>query len=362
MGAARMLAEGHHPGRVRGWLQRRQGGGGGAPAPYDEESEAGDGFDDDSSDLGDIEGAIDALGEDDEDCGDDAGEGEQIGSLRSKHKKIGKLSDKIVELKAEYAATPKYKVKRRKHIKRLIARAEKHIDKKEAAIERKQAKLARAMGVPVAAVAAAGTAAGFAGGVSASRMFATQRAMDQAAGEASMGMLGASIRSPREGNEMRLGFIDSVSGTQVGRITVPPGVGLRQVPVTMTTPNIAFASFKVVGIDFRLQVNQANGAGGFPLAQLLINMLINTVLVNGDINLIYSPEDVAMGAQVVGGQLSSSRTIPGLRENPILDRTNNATANGIFRQEIDNTTNIEAAYTMALVVQRLRDPSAERRA
>ena len=177
-----------------------------------------------------------------------------------------------------------------------------------------------------------------------------------------MGMHGISGRSPREGNEMRLGFVDSVSGTQVGRITVAPGAGLRQVNIAMTTPNIAFASFKVIGVDFRLQVNQANGAGGFPLAQLLVDMLLTSILVNGDINLLYSPEDVAMGAQIVGGSLSNSRTIPGLRENPIMDRTNNATLNGVFRQEIDNTSNIEAAYTAALVVQRLRDPSAERRA
>lgn len=375
-GAALMEAIEGDPRRLRAMMMRRRqhggggGGGGFRPRPCQQEDDAGAYFGDDDLSghdvamLGELEGEIEDLSDDsgDADVADDAGADEHIGSIQSTGKRMRKLQDKIVELKAELAATPEYKTRKRNRLKKLIAKAEKGVDRKEAKLQKKQVKLARAMGVPVAAVAAAGTAAGMAMGVSGSRVFSAEQRIAEAQGQAAMGLQALQGWSPRRGNEMRLGFVDSVSQTQVGRISVPAGVGLRQSAITMTTPNIAFASFKVIGIDFRLQVNQANGAGGFPLAQLLVNCLINSVLVNGDINLIYSPEDVAMGAQIVGGQLSSSRTIPGLRENPILDRTNNATLNGTFRQELDNTTQIEASYTAALVVERLRDPSAERRA
>jgi hypothetical protein len=316
-----------------------------------------DDFGGDESDLDDVEAEIDAVGDDFGDEEASADSAEEIGAAGTMAaRRARRLSDRITSLRAMQAAAPPGSRRARRAAK-LIGKAERKRDKKMAKVAKHQRKLAAILGVPVAAMAAGAMA----GGVSADSGYAAEQWMQQAQGMAAMGVQGFMGRSNPEGQEMRLAFNDVATGQQVSRFTIPPGGGLQLVPLSLVTPIISFASFRVIGIDINFQARQLLTGAFINPNQLLLNLLLNNLTVNGDINLVVAPVDALATSQVVNGSLSCARTIAGFRENPVLDRTNQTTTALTVRQEIATTTTIEGSLTASLVVQRVRDPAAERK-
>lgn len=301
-------------------------------------------------DLGADDDEINALEGDDEAIGADGNEaiGATVNQLENK---IGRLRTKLAVLQARYDGTPAHRFRRRKALLRRIERIRSIIAKKEQKRQTKMAVLAAKMGVPVAALAAGG-AAGAAAGMAASQLRSAQA-------DAAFNYNGTMARQTPAGEEQRVSFQDTTTASQVVTITVAAGAGLRSAAITMITPLISFAKFKVTGLDTKLQAIQGQAAANTALAsEMLINVLLTNVTVNGGINLLYTTLDVCFGAQTVGNQLSARRTVPGLRGNPILDRNNTASLTATFRQELTTTVAITATFEAALITEVLEDAQA----
>lgn len=361
--------------RLPPWMQgrrRREGGGGGggslqaqlrqviralqaqgiAGEDLGEDLDLGGEEDDIAGDL-DLAGEdaeIDGLGEDDDDAVGADGREDVGASVDGISNRIDKLQAKLLRLQARLDATPTWKRRRRTKLAKMIAKVRATIGKKEAKRQRKLGILAAKLGVPVAALAA--------GYVAGSRVQEATGELRQAQVQRAYNRTGTFGRSVPQGEEQRVAFQDAATGSQVVVIAVAAGAGLRTAAISMITPVISYARFKVIGLDAKLQAVQGQGPGAGALAsEILINCLLTNVTVGGGYNLLYTTEDVAFGAQVVGGQLSNARTIPSLRGNPVLDNNNTATLTATFRQEITTTVTLSATFSAALVCEVLDDSS-----
>jgi hypothetical protein len=318
-------------------------------------ADAWDGTDQiDMDELGEDDAELDALGEDDEDAYG-ADEDEALGAtIAQVEKKIDKLDAKIAELQAKYNSTPPNKRKKRKALLKRIARAKSLKTKKEAKKEKKIGIIAAKLGLPASALAAGGLAAGGAAaaiGVSKGRVARMEQQIERRrAYNLINGPEGAGSTSA--GREVRIPFVDAL-GSPVQRITIAPGAGLRTAAIDMFTQIIPYADFEVVSLDAQFS---AVGTA----AEMLLNVLVQTLIVNGGINLLYQTENLNFGAQTVNGQLTVARTIPGLRANPGLQANNTAQLSALVRQEITTAQTIEIAFQAALVVNVTRDPQAAR--
>lgn len=315
-------------------------------------------------DLGDIEGdevGDEDLGADDDEIGDIEGSpeechgvdgNEQVGAtVTTLEHHIARLRTKMATLQARYEGTPVHRFRRRKHLLKRIEHVRELIAKKEAKRKAKIAIIAAKLGVSAAALAAGGIAGAAAGDMAAQ--------MRQGQANAAFGLNGVVNRQTPAGEEQRVSFQDVTTGSQVVTITVGAGAGLRTAAINMITPLISYAKFLVTGLDTKFQAIQGQAAANTALAaEMLLNVLLTNVTVNGGINLLYTTLDVCMGAQTVGNQLSARRTVPGLRQNPTLDKNNTASLTATFRQELTTTVLITATFEAALITQVLEDNQA----
>lgn len=301
-------------------------------------------------DLGADDDEIAALEGDDDAIGADGNEAVGATINQIDHR-LGRLRTKLATLQARYDGTPPHRWRRRKHLLARIERVRTLIAKKEAKRQAKIAVLAAKMGVPAAALLAGG-AAGAAVGMQAQQL-------RQAQADAAFNYNGTVPRQTPAGEEQRVSFQDTTTGSQVVTIAVAAGAGLRTAAIAMITPLISFAKFRVTGLDVKFQSIQGQAAANTALAsEMLINVLLTNVTVNGGINLLYTTLDVCFGAQTVGNQLSARRTVPGLRGNPILDKNNTASLTATFRQELTTTVAITATFEAALITEVLEDAQA----
>ncbi len=327
------------------------------------------GDDDDGDDVGDDDdlaaddAEIDDLGADDEGGGvgaddDDIGaENEEIGAIGDR---IAKLREKRAELVAKLSATPRRRERRRRRLQRAIDRADRHILRKTQRRDRKIVRVARKLGIaPQALIAAGGLAAG-AGAIAA----ATGRSPGQIQAtmqESRRREIAAARGGPRSVyNDVPVAAQNVVipllfAGLPVLSSTIAIGAGLRTVAYNAISPSISFAKFKVTGLKFDLQVSGAPG-------DIHANALIDQYIVNGGINLLYSAgtnlrsfAQASADRSSTGGTSSYSGVISGLRDMPILDRTNQATATGSIRQEVTTAAIMNITLQLALVGDVLED-------
>lgn len=163
------------------------------------------------------------------------------------------------------------------------------------------------------------------------------------------------------GSGLRIPFRDQNTGQLVSRVTVAPGAGLRTATVNMATVGVAFGEFRVRAIDLNFKATKPVVLGASADGELLTNLIIEQAQVDGSIDLLLQSADYVQTAMTAGNQATAQRTLTGIREDTILDKTNIATIQFTFRQEIDTTaTNVEASITAALVVDRIMDRNAER--
>lgn len=332
-------------------------------------------YGDETDDLDDEEMAAEEaevdqlLGEDDDDdeWGDDydddedgaAGFGANLARI---DRRIGKLKEKLSRLEAKLDATPQRRRRKRRRLMRAINRIKRRIMRKQGKKERKAHKVAAKLGVPAAVLLAGGAGAAAGYGLSRAAVSRTEQQIDRAAAERAMGVGGQSTRVPYMGQEIRIPFVDATTGSPVIRVTVAAGgVGLRTATISMVTQILSYASFEVLGVDTDLKVRTTD-VQGVGLSDALVNVLLNSIFVNGGINLLYQTENVSFGAQTVSGQLTCARSIPGIRSNVTLDKNNTASLTATFRQEIDNIAAIEASFQAALVCRVKSDTMARRAA
>ncbi len=163
------------------------------------------------------------------------------------------------------------------------------------------------------------------------------------------------------GTGMRIAFRDDITGSKYTRITVTPGANLRTAAIAMTTTGVAFGRYRVRGVEYKLQaVKPFLSATGIE-QEMLINVDFTRVQVAGNIDLQLQDLDASQAAMSTNGQLSVARTLTGVRQDSVLDKTNTATLAAIFRQEITTTaTNVEAVFTAAVIVDTISDTAAQR--
>lgn len=159
---------------------------------------------------------------------------------------------------------------------------------------------------------------------------------------------------PAGGNQIRIPFLDGGNNRTV--LTVLGGGGVQTFTLTLATPQITFAGFKVVGVDVSTALATGQNADGFPNSDILPSLEAQTLSVNGDINLFYATQQVEFAAQT---DRLSKRTISGLRANPPLQPNNTANLILVYRQEINPTNNYNVRISAALVCERLYDPRAQ---
>ena len=326
----------------------------------------GDGLGADTLDVGDAAelGAIDddlaadeAAGEDVGAMGGEVGADEMGADLSAINTRLFKLTQLLQKVENKLENTPRWKRAKRKHLSNRLSIIRNRIRKVESQRIRRAERISAKSGVPVAALLAGGAAGAAAGGAAALN---AERLMNRAAGQAALNIHGVNERQTPAGEEIRIPFVDGVTGSPVVTISVPVGLNLRTASISMVTQAITYADFEVVGIDTDLRLQQANNAGGFPLAQILSNLLISSVIVGGSINLLYQQINAAMGAQTTNGQLTCARTIPGIRASVPLEATNTATLAATFRQEISNDAAINGTFQAALICRRTKDRMASR--
>lgn len=159
---------------------------------------------------------------------------------------------------------------------------------------------------------------------------------------------------PAGGNQIRIPFLDGGNNRTV--LTVLGGGGVQTFTLTLATPQITFAGFKVVGVDVSTALATGQNAAGFPNSDILPSLEAQTLSVNGDINLFYAAQQVEFAAQT---DRLSKRTISGLRANPPLQPNNTANLILVYRQEIAPANNYNVRISAALVCERLYDPRAQ---
>lgn len=332
----------------------------------------GDDDDDDFDDyIGALDEEIDEL-DDDSDLGAEDDEFQVGANISQLETKIAKMQAKREQLRAkvENLSGP-FKKLRAKKIRKRIERLTRKIARKMAKLDQKRSKLAAKLGVPPAAVGvgtgvAAGAAAGAgitaaalaSSGVNTQKAIAVERAMGRMQGNAPFGQ-GRWPTLPPEGELVPVPIL--FSGSNVLGISVAAGSGLRTSSITGVSQSISYATFEVLGIQCELNVTQGLSAGGFPLGEILINCLLDTLVVAGGVDALYGSVSITQSANVTslgGSGFRFSHLHRGLRDNGILDRTSTAELTGTFRQEITNTEDIEATFQASLLCRALTDPNA----
>lgn len=175
-------------------------------------------------------------------------------------------------------------------------------------------------------------------------------------------------RVPAAGQEVRLPM-QFASGSTVGVVVIPAGVGLRTVALSCDTPRISYAAFQTVGLDCIVDyVAPELGQPGAGPEDVLLSLILNTYNASGEIQLIYAPQRIAFAAQTRFGQtferqgavgeLGARRSIPGVRENAYVRRNSRMELTATLRQEISNQHDITVTVQFAAVVRTLWDRHA----
>lgn len=324
---------------------------------------------DDDTDLGDDaelagdEDEIEGLGADDEDVQGIEGEGEALGAtVMQIDRRLSRLEQRKATLEAKLMSTPPTKFRKRARLQKAIARVRELIARKQARKEKKIEIMAAKLGVPAAAVAAAAAT-----GTATAALQSVEQQLGQAAAAKAANMFGVMSVTPNAGIEMRWPFQDTSTGSPIVNIAVTPGSGLRSASILMETPIFPYAEAEVIGLDTKLVAIQGQAAANTALAsEMLVNMLLTQLLVQGGIQLMYAPSGIDLGfaGQTAGNTYSFAnqgmRTLPGLRQAPALEQNNIANLAVTFRQEITNTVQIDAAFQAALVVRVTKDKQARK--
>ena len=297
------------------------------------------------------------LSDDYDDYDDDSLEG-MGASLASKEMKLREVEGKISDKKAELAATPNRRRKRRRKLASQIQRLSNRANKLRGQIQAKSSK-ARAKhrrqygddpppGMYTPGVVPPGIGSGT-GPVFRPGAPAVQSSYP----------VHFSERQP--GTGMRIPFRDTTTNALVSRATVVPGNGLRLAALNMATVGVSFGEFRVRGLEVHLQAVKPFTGGAQLEQELLINVSAANPQVAGSIDLLLQEADITQTMQTANGQLSGQRTLTGIREDAVLDKTNTANITFNVRQEITTTaTNVEVAITAAVIVDRIQDRNAQR--
>lgn len=225
--------------------------------------------------------------------------------------------------------------------RRLLAMDQK-INRHKEKYKRKQAALAKRFGVTPGAVSAVGPQ----GVEDRARIFS------ESAGYAESGQFGVIERTPYSGAEIRLPFLED--GDPYSVYTFPAGAAQTQT-LNLATAIIPYAGFIVRGVDCTLKIARGENSAGFPNQDILLNMIVNSIKVNGKLDLTYGAAPVEFVSQGVDG---ARRALISLRENPELEQNNTAQATVVVRQEITTAEAFSWSVSFALIVERLRDPAA----
>jgi hypothetical protein len=322
------------------------------------------GGDDDlgDDDVGDLEGddeEIDGLGADDEDVGLGADPDDNATAARMEIGAIGnriqKLRAKLIEKRAELAATPGHKIRRRRKLQNQIAKIQRLLAKKQSKAQAKMARAQRRYGAPIAGAAGLAAGAGLAYGGLDGGLFAGEEQLSATdAALAGMGQYGIGLISQPPRKETRIPF--ETGGLPLANFTIAQGANLRTVALAFQTAVITYAAFRVKSVQVEVKVAPGNNAQGFYPGDILLNLLVTDVTVSGDINLLYRTEPVEMVAQ--GAWLGGTKTITGLRKNPVMDKNETAVCNMTMRQEITNAAAINGTVEAALICDTISDRHA----
>ena len=159
---------------------------------------------------------------------------------------------------------------------------------------------------------------------------------------------------PAPGQLVKVPFQDAGNNRTV--LAIVGGGGVQTFTMNLTTPQITFAGFQVVGVDVSARLAAGQNAQGFPNQDILPSLEATNLNVNGDVNLFYGTQQVEFAAQ---WDRVANRVISGLRANPPLQPNNIANLQLVYRQEIGPTNSYNVRISAALVCDRLYDPRAQ---
>lgn len=296
---------------------------------------------DEETELAGIDEEIGAL--EDEEIGADE-EDSPRGLMRLKEK-LQEGKQKRQELSSKLASAPGWRVAYKSQLKLRVNRLDRVIDRLKRRIGRKEEKLAEKMGISVQELR--------------SRTNGTSQS-DFSEGGMAEQLFNVGLRTPAEGNEIRIPFLFNVSGviSPILRVTVPIATTPSEVAFTGTTRQFPYAGFRVMGLEGRIRHSAYLTTGGFINPEVLTTLLLTSAVVGGGINLLYDAAAVEFSGQTPN---NGFRPIAGLRDNPNLDPNNTAVVGGTIRQELANSQAFTALVEVNLVCKRLYDPQATRK-
>ena len=308
-------------------LRRMKRRGGTVGMDFDDLSGVDDMFggddDDEDDDLDD-----DVLGDDDEDEDDDETDVSVMGaSMRRIDKKTARVEARIAKVQDKLEDTPKFRKRRRKRLKKRLTRLRKKLTRLKAKKKKKAEKIAAKLGRPAAAAAIAAGAGAAAVGLSPNQVAALQGEENLAVMGPALGMTGYVGRSQPPGQEARVP-LETALGDPVTLITVPGGTAAGTAfAVNVQTRLYSFAVWLLRSMDLDIQMTN-EGAGTSHL-----RLLIDSLQVEGGINLLPAPSQYNLVAQSGQGTFAAQRTLAGLRGASTVGRNTRVTMVGRLRAE-----------------------------
>lgn len=295
---------------------------------------------------------------DEEEVGADGNEAVGATTLRISEK-IQKLQAKLIRLSEKLERTPSWKVKRRRKIQHLIDRTRRAIEAKQSKKDKKIAKLAAKMGISSAALAAAMASSD---PNTAAKIAHADAMLARGQVNAAQGIMGFRSTTPDEGTELPIPF--TANSIPFAEWQLTAGAAPRTVVVTMVSQPITYAGFRVKGVRFELQAQPGVTAAGLPPGDTLLNASLDSVVVNGGINLVYQPVSIT-NMFGMRGQPGTFWAVPnthagGLRDNPELVVNNTASMQVTIRNSVAIAAAINGTLSATMICERITDAMATR--
>lgn len=291
-----------------------------------------DAWDSEIDDLDDIEDVVGA-------------EGEDIGATgRKLAKREKKAEDLLIELKAELAATPASKIKRRAHLKKRIAKVEAKLERINAKQSKKAAHIAATTGKSMAEAKEMLDS----GNVWVRRGPALRDA-------ASQGFVQVGSRADVTGFRTNIHLSDSDTSAEFSAGTITAASGIRSTTVNLTSPQISYARVMAVGIRYQGTVQGAQVAAANP-RDMAFFLKISTYMRDGQADQVF--DDCLLPLNIVSVGDSGFRFEGewfGLRRPIPLDKRDTATVGLSVIQAQTNAGNIVWTLGADMVVDVLSD-------
>lgn len=252
--------------------------------------------------------------------------------------------------------------------RRKATRQLKRVRKKLARLRGKQSKkvgvMAANLGLPAAAVdMARGAELTDLTGIEPREVASAERRLTQAQSLAAYGVEGRYPAQTPARVQVPIGLVDADTGEEEVLVVFTPGAGIRTVNWAMNTEPIPYADLKVIGISATFGAQQTLGGAGLPLGQAFGDAYVDTYIVDGGSDMLYTRLSVYSAGEVSRSENAGwSSIIKGrsIRMPSALQQNNRLRATGIIKQFVANDSDVTYRLQLTAICEQIFDPQAQR--